>query len=60
MTTVIKMNDKVERLAKTVTSQQQKIEDLAVRVVRLETAIEIALTTTRRAKKIERRSADHG
>ncbi|MGZ8219790.1 hypothetical protein [Methylomagnum sp.] len=45
LTTVIKMNDKVERLAETVKSQQAKIERLTERVVRLETALEIALST---------------
>jgi hypothetical protein len=44
ITTVIRMNDKVERLANTVVSQQTKIEGLTERVVRLETALEIALT----------------
>lgn len=43
LTTVIKMNDKVERMAETVKSQQVRIEDLTLRVVRLETALEIAL-----------------
>lgn len=42
LTTVIKMNDKVERLAETVKNQQQRIEDLTARTVRLETALEIA------------------
>lgn len=44
ITTVIKMNDKVERLAGTVKTQQDKIENLTERVIRLETALEIALT----------------
>lgn len=44
LTTVIKMNDKVERLAGVVKAQQDKIENLTERVIRLETAIEIALT----------------
>jgi len=44
LTTVIRMNDKVERLANTVVSQQAKIEGLTERVVRLETALEIALS----------------
>lgn len=43
LTTVIKMNDKVERLAGAVKAQQDKIENLTERVIRLETAIEIAL-----------------
>jgi hypothetical protein len=43
LTTVIKMDDKVERMADTIKGQQMRIEDLTVRVVRLETALEIAL-----------------
>ncbi|MEW5944227.1 MAG: hypothetical protein AB1710_10320 [Pseudomonadota bacterium] len=45
LTTVIKMNDKVERMAETVKTQQVRIEDLTMRVVRLETALEIALAS---------------
>lgn len=41
--TVIKMNDKVERMAAAMKTQQEKIEDLTGRVIRLETALEIAL-----------------
>ncbi len=44
LTTVIKMNDKVEALAGVVKSQQEKIENLTARVIRLETALEIALS----------------
>lgn len=56
ITTVIKMNDKVERLAGTVKSQQDKIESLTERVIRLETALEIALTSkSPLARKIERK-----
>ncbi len=44
LTTVIKMNDKVERLADTVKLQQAKIEQLTERVIRLETALEIVLS----------------
>ena len=40
---VIKMNDKVERMAATIVSQQQKIENLTERLIRLETALEIGL-----------------
>lgn len=43
ITTVIKMNDKVERMAATMVAQQQKIEGLTERVIRLETALEIGL-----------------
>lgn len=44
ITTVIKMNDKVERMAATMVTQQRKIESLTERVIRLETALEIALS----------------
>ncbi len=44
ITTVIKMNDKVERMAGTMKSQQEKIENLTGRLIRLETALEIALS----------------
>jgi chaperonin cofactor prefoldin len=55
LTTVIKMNDKVERLAETVKTQQAKIESLTERVVRLETALEIALSARQPGRKrIER------
>jgi hypothetical protein len=43
ITTVIKMNDKVERMAATIISQQQKIESLTERMIRLETALEIGM-----------------
>ena len=41
---VIRMDDKVERLAGTVKDQQIKIENLTERVIRLETALEIGKT----------------
>jgi hypothetical protein len=44
ITTVIKMNDKIERMAGTMKSQQEKIENLTGRLIRLETALEIALS----------------
>ncbi len=43
--TVIKMNDKVVNQAAALTAQQAKIEDLTARVIRLETALEIALSS---------------
>lgn len=43
ITTVIKMNDKVERLAATIITQQQKIETLTERVIRLEAMFEMGL-----------------
>ncbi len=54
LTTVIKMNDKVERLAELTKSQQAKIEDLTARVIRLETALEIGLAAQGR-RGIERK-----
>jgi hypothetical protein len=55
LTTVIKMNDKVERMATTITVQQQKIESLTERVIRLETALEIGLAQATGANKPPRR-----
>ena len=40
---VIRMDAKVESLANTVRDQQSRLEDLTGRVIRLETALEIAL-----------------
>lgn len=51
MTRVIRMDDKVERLAAATKEQQAKIENLTERVIRLETALEIALAV----KQIERK-----
>lgn len=45
--TVIKMNDKVVGMAATVATQQEKIENLTARVIRLETALEIAFSPRR-------------
>lgn len=44
ITTVIRMNDKVGRMAGTMKAQQEKIEKLTERVIRLDTALEIALS----------------
>ena len=55
ITTVIKMNDKVERMAASMATQQQKIESLTERVIRLETALEIAMSQSREAEKPARR-----
>jgi shikimate kinase len=43
LTTVIKMNDRVVFLAGTVKEQQQKIESLTERVIRLEATIEVLM-----------------
>jgi uncharacterized membrane protein YkoI len=56
ITTVIKMNDKVERMAGAMKAQQDKIENLTERVIRLETALEIAFSRMpggRSAAKLE-------
>jgi phosphoribosylaminoimidazole-succinocarboxamide synthase len=42
ITKVIRMDDQVERLSATVKAQQAKIENITERVIRLETALEIA------------------
>lgn len=46
--TVIKMNDKIERLVHQGVAMNARIEDLTGRVIRLETALEIALASRRR------------
>jgi hypothetical protein len=43
--TVVKMNDKVAGQAAAMSVQQAKIEDLTARVIRLETALELALSS---------------
>lgn len=44
ITRVIRMDSKVESLSTAVKDQQARIENLTGRVIRLETALEIALT----------------
>jgi hypothetical protein len=60
VSTVIKMNDKVVRVATVLDSQQRKIEDLTARVIRLETALEIALSQrgAPAAKRLSRPTKD--
>lgn len=56
ITKVIKMDAKVEALASTVIDQQKRLEDLTGRIIRLETALEIALATqAKKQKNIEKR-----
>ncbi len=43
--TVVKMNDKVAGQAAAMSVQQAKIEDLTARIIRLETALELALSS---------------
>jgi hypothetical protein len=46
-TTVLRMNDKVERMSVALKAQQDKIENLTERVIRLETALELGLARRR-------------
>ena len=55
LTTVIKMNDRIVAQSEQMKAMQAKIEDLTARVIRLETALEIALATQRR-KSLDRKS----
>ncbi|MCT0198158.1 hypothetical protein KQ313_00425 [Synechococcus sp. CS-1325] len=43
LTTVIRMNDRVEQIAGLMKEQQRRIDDLNGRVIRLETMLELAL-----------------
>ena len=43
LTTVIRMNDKVEDMAGLMKEQQRRIDDLHGRIIRLETVLEMAL-----------------
>ncbi|MCL2345094.1 MAG: hypothetical protein FWC58_04490 [Desulfobulbus sp.] len=60
LTTVIKMNDKVERMAGSIKAQQEKIETLTERVIRLETALEIALARPAGSRSPTRRIENKG
>ena len=42
LTTVIRMNDKVEEMASLMREQQRRIDELNGRVIRLETILELA------------------
>ena len=44
LTTVIRMNDKVEQMAGLMKEQQRRLDDLNGRVIRLETMLELAFT----------------
>lgn len=46
-TKTILLSDKVEQLTSTVTKQQLRLEQLTERVIRLETALEFALSRAR-------------
>jgi hypothetical protein len=51
LTSMIKLEDKVDRQAEAMKSQQQKIEDLTGRVIRLEAQLEL-LTGAALAKRL--------
>ena len=57
ITTVIKMNDKVERLAATVKTQQDKIVELTERLIRLEAIIEVGLSNRSSSKRVEHKGS---
>lgn len=48
LTTVLRMNDRIVGLSEALKAQQQRIEDLTARLIRLETALEIGLASRRR------------
>lgn len=52
LTSMIKLEDKVNRQAEAMKAQQQKIEDLTGRVIRLEAQLEL-LTSTAIVKKLK-------
>ena len=47
---VLRRNDKVEQMSAVVATQQDKIESLTERVIRLETALELALAARRQTR----------
>lgn len=53
LTAMIKLEDKVNRQAEAMKSQQQKIEDLTGRVIRLEAQLEL-LTGAARVRRLKR------
>jgi cell division protein FtsB len=53
LTTVIKMNDKIVATSEQMKAQQQKIENLTQRVIRLETTLEL-LAAERGRKRIRK------
>jgi cell division protein FtsB len=54
LTSMIKLEDKVNRQSEAMKAQQQKIEDLTGRVIRLEAQLEL-LTGAAMIKKLERK-----
>ena len=54
LTSMIKLEDKVQRQSEAMKQQQQRIEDLTARVIRLESQLEL-LTSAALVKRIEGR-----
>jgi hypothetical protein len=54
LTSMIKLEDKVNRQAEAMKTQQQKIEDLTGRVIRLEAQLEL-LTSVAMVKRVKSR-----
>jgi hypothetical protein len=54
LTTVIKMNDRIVSMSGQMQKQQAKIEDLTERIIRLETALEIAMSAAGKARTARR------
>ncbi len=54
LTSMIKLEDKVQRQSEAMKLQQQRIEDLTGRVIRLESQLEL-LTSTALVKRLEGR-----
>ena len=52
LTTVIRMNDKVEEMAGLMKEQQRRLDDLQGRVIRLETVLELALHRSSGASRL--------
>lgn len=52
LTCMIKLEDKARRQSEAIKAQQQKIEDLTARVIRLEAYLE-AMDRTKRARQIK-------
>jgi hypothetical protein len=52
LTSIIKLEDKVDRQAEAMKAQQRKIEDLTGRVIRLETQLEL-LTSAALVKRLK-------
>ena len=50
ITTVIKMNDKVERMTEVIKTQQQKIESMNERLIRLEMALQLGMARQNNAQ----------